>query len=329
MMKNSLRLVMAACAVLWIWPAGAGAEIKLTVAESYPSNYPTTQGLLRFAELVKERSNGEIVIDVKFGGALGRNEKKLIEQIQLGALDMGRFPASALAAAMPALETLSLPYLWKSQESLWNVLRGATGQKLLKDLEAAKFYGLCYYETGARSFYNAKREIKTLADLKGLNFQTPKNPLMIDFIALLGANPVPMAFSEVYDGIRKGVVDGAENTWSVYESSGHYEIAKYYTFDRHTRIPEMLVASKIAFDKKLKPEQILLLKQAAQESQDLVIRKWNERQEISTTIVSGKGNVLNELTPAAHEEFFEASQPLYDKYAAPYKALIQEIRAQQ
>ena len=328
-MKIRILCWIVGLAVVVVWPVGALAEIKLTVAEIYPENSPTTRGLLKFAELVKERSNGEIVIEVKFGGVLGKGEKAVIEQVQLGALDMGRISIAPLTKFVPELEMFYLPYLWKSQESLWNVLKGGTGQRLLKEMELAKFYGLCYYEAGARSFYNSKREIKTVDDLKGLKIQVPKSDLMRDFVNTLGATAVPMAFSEVYEAIRNEVIDGAEDDWPSYESSGHYEVAKYYTLDRHTRVPEILVASKILFDKKLKPDQIALIKQAAQETQAFVIQKWNEREETSQKIIMGKGNVITELTPEAQEEFIKAVRPLYTKYGAKYKALLEEIRAQQ
>jgi len=312
-----------------VLPVGAFAEIKLMIAEIYPENSPTTQGLLKFAELVKERSNGEIVIEVKFGGVLGKDEKAVGEQVQLGTLDMGRISIAPLINFIPAIETFYLPYLWKSQESLWNVLKGGTGQKLLKEIELVKFYGLCYYEAGARSFYNAKREIKMVDDLKGLNIRVEKSDLMRDFVNTLGATAVPMAFNEVYEAIRNEVIDGAEDDWPSYESSGHYEVAKYYTLDRHTRVPEILVASKMVFDKKLKPDQIALIKQAAQDTQDFVIQKWNEREEASQKIMLGKGNIITELTQEAQEGFIKAVRPLYTKYGAKYKALLEEIRVQQ
>jgi TRAP-type C4-dicarboxylate transport system substrate-binding protein len=212
---------------------------------------------------------------------------------------------------------------------MWKVLKGETGQKLLKAVEDYKFYGLCYYESGARSFYNSKREIKVVADLKGLKIRVQKSQLMLDLVNTLGANATPMAFGEVYDAISKGVIDGAENNWPSYESTGHYEVANYYTLDMHTRVPEILVASKIAFDKKLTPEQRELVMKAAQDTQDFVIEKWNERVEASKKIIVENGNVITELTPEAQQGFMDAVQPLYDKYGAKHSAIIEEIKAQQ
>jgi tripartite ATP-independent transporter DctP family solute receptor len=328
-MKKGIMMCVALAVVFALFSNVSAETIKLTVAEIHPEDYPTTKGLFKFAELVKERSNGEIVIDVKFGGVLGKGEKKVVEQVQFGALDMARISISPMTEFVPELEAFGLPYMWKSQDSMWKVLKGETGQKLLKAVEQYNFYGLAYYESGARSFYNSKREVKTVSDLKGLKIRVQKSQLMLDLVNTLGANATPMAFGEVYDAISKGVIDGAENNWPSYESTGHYEVAKYYTLDTHTQVPEILVGSKMALEKKLTKEQIELIQKAAQDTQDFVIEKWNERVEASKKIIVDNGNIITELTPEAFDGFVEAVQPLYEKYGAKHKAIIDEIRAQQ
>ena len=328
-MKRVTIILLSLVALIVLPLAASAAPVKLTVAEIHPQDYPTTQGLFKLAELVKERSNGEILIDVKYGGQLGKGEKEVVEQVQFGALDMARISVSPVTEFVPSLEAFGLPYIWASREHMWKVLNGATGQKLLKEVENFKFYGLAYYESGARSFYNSKKEIKTVEDLKGLKIRVQKSKLMIDLVNTMGANATPIAFGEVYDAISKGVIDGAENNWPSYESTGHYEVAKYYTLDTHTRVPEILVASKIAFDKKLTPEQIELVMKAAKDTQEFVIQKWMERVEASKKKVVDNGNVITELTPEAREGFVKAVQPLYETYGKKHQALIEEIRAQQ
>ncbi len=328
-MKKGTLLLAVVFAALFTISSSALAEIKLTVAEIHPEDYPTTKGLFKFAELVKERSNGEIVVDVKFGGVLGQGEKEVVEQVQFGALDMARISISPMTEFVPSLEAFALPYMWKSQDSMWQVLKGEIGQELLNKVEEYKFYGLCYYESGARSFYNSQREVKTVADLKGLKLRVQKSELMLDLVNTLGANATPMSFGEVYDAISKGVIDGAENNWPSYESTGHYEVAQYYTLDMHTRVPEILVASKIALDKKLSPEQLQLVVQAARDTQDFVIEKWNERVEASKQKIIDNGNIITELTPEAQQGFMDAVKPLYDKYGAKHQAIIERIKAAQ
>ncbi len=329
-MKKRNFMIVLLLVLLGIPIAVSAGPIQLTVAEIHPQDYPTTQGLFKFAELVKQRSGGQILIDVKYGGQLGKGEKKVVEQVQIGALDMARISVSPVTEFVPALEAFGLPYIWKSQESMWKVLNGEIGKRLLKAVEKYRFYGLNYYEAGARSFYNSRREIKTVADLKGLKIRVQKSQLMLDLVNTMGANATPIAFGEVYDAISKGVIDGAENNWPSYESTGHYEVAKYYTLDTHTRVPEITVASRISFDKKLTKDQVALVKKAALDTQDYVIKKWNERVEASKKKVMASGkNIITELTPDAREGFVKAVQPLYDKYGEKHKAIIKEIRAAQ
>jgi len=323
------RCMILGVVVTLLFALPAFAEITLTVAEIHPEDYPTTQGLFKFAELVKERSNGEIVVDVKFGGVLGQGEKEVVEQVQFGALDMARISISPVTEFVPALEAFGLPYIWKSQDSMWAVLKSDIGMDLLKEVENYDFYGLCYYESGARSFYNSQKEVTSVADLKGMKIRVQSSELMIDLVNTLGANATPMAFGEVYDAISKGVIDGAENNWPSYESTGHYEVANYYTLDMHTRVPEILVASKIALDKKLSPEQIELVMQAAKDTQDFVIEKWNERVEASKKKIVDNGNQITELSPEAFDGFVQAVQPLYEKYGAKHQEIIDKIRAAQ
>jgi tripartite ATP-independent transporter DctP family solute receptor len=329
MQKTNLRYVIIGLLLILAFPSANWAEIKLTVAETSSGNSLTAAGLIKFAELVRERSNGEIVIEIQFDGGLGKSEKSIISQVQLGAIDMARSSMLPLVKFNPALSILDLPYLWKDQEHEWKILMGEIGQKLLKDFEISKFYGLCYYEAGARSFYNAKREMKTITDLRGLRIQVARDPLMIDFMNLLGASAIPMAPQEVYEALRKRVIDGAENDWLTYVAAGHYEVAQYYTVDQHSRVPEILIASKLAFDKKLKPDQIALVKQAAQDSQPVVIQKWNEREVAVRKSLSGKGNIITKISPESRQEFLKAVKPLYETYGAQYRSLIESIQAQQ
>jgi TRAP-type C4-dicarboxylate transport system substrate-binding protein len=242
---------------------------------------------------------------------------------------MARVSTASMIEFVPALKVLSLPYIWRDQVHMWTVLKGDIGQRLLVEMIRSQFYGLCYYEAGARSFYTSKRPIKSVADLEGLRIGVPLDPLIVELVNILKAYAIPMASSEVYDAFRKNVIDGAEQNWLIYESTGHYEVAAYYTLDMHTRVPDVLIGSTAAFERKLTPEQITLLRQAAWETQDVVIQRWNERVESSKRILSASHNRVTKLSPEAFQGFVNAVQPLYRKYGADHAALIEAIRAAQ
>lgn len=297
-------------------------QIVMRLAETHPADYPTTLGDKEFARLVEERTNGRIKIEVYHGAQLGE-EKAVIEQVQFGAIDFTRVSISPLTEFAKELNVLQLPYLYRNADHMWKVLNGEIGQQFLKSIEKANFIGLGWYDGGARNFYNSKRPIKSVADLKGLKIRVQESKMMMDLVAALGASATPMPYGEVYSALQTGVIDGAENNWPSYDTSSHYEVAKYYTLDEHTRVPEILIASKIAMDK-LSKEDVEIIKQAARDSQDYQIEKWKEKEKASEKKVREAGCIITELE--SNEEFQKAVAPLYDKYAAEYKDLVEKIR---
>lgn len=220
---------------------GQCAEFVLTYAENQAEDYPTTQGAYKFAELVYERTGGKIEIQVNAGGVLG-DEKTVIEQLQFGGVDFARVSLSPLAEFVPKLNVLQMPYLYTSREHMWKVLEGSIGDDFMNSFGGSHLVALSWYDAGARNFYSAAKPIESLEDMKGLNIRVQESELMMDTIEALGATPVPTAFGEVYSGLQTGKIDGAENNWPSYESTRHYEVAKYYTLDEHTRVPELQLA---------------------------------------------------------------------------------------
>jgi len=304
-------------------PAAAAATVVLRLAETHPADYPTTKGDFEFARLVKERSNGRIQIEVYPSSQLGE-EKAAIEQVQFGAIDITRVSISPLSAFVPAFDALQMPYLYRSADHMWKVLKGPIGKQFLTSLEPSGFVGLCWYESGARSFYNSKRVVKTPADLKGMKIRVQQAPLMMDMVTALGAVPTPMDFGEVYSALQTGVVDGAENNWPSYYSTSHYEVAKYFTLDEHTRVPEIMIASKISMDKLSKADQELI-KQAAWDSMDYQIQQWALYEKVAQDKIRANGNII---TPVPDNSAWQAAmKPMYDKLSPDLQKIVAEVRA--
>lgn len=298
-------------------------QMVFRLAENQPEDYPTTIGDKEFARIVEEKTNGRIKIEVYAGGQLG-DEKSVIEAIQMGGIDFARVNAQPLSDFAKPLRVLSLPYLFDNEEHLWKVLDGPIGEEILDTLKDAKMIGLAYYDSGARSFYNSKREVKTPADLKGLKIRVQQSELMISLVEALGASATPMPYGEVYSALQTGVIDGAENNWPSYYSTSHYEVAKYYTLDYHTRTPEVLIASKAVWDK-LSDEDKKIIKEAARASEEVQRKAWKEYEKKAIEAVKAKGNVITEVTDL--KPWQDAVKPLYDKFGADYKDLIERIKA--
>jgi tripartite ATP-independent transporter DctP family solute receptor len=295
--------------------------IVLRLADVHSEGYPTIKGDKKFAELVEERTNGRIKIEVYPGGQLG-DEKTVIEQVQFGAIDFTRTSISPLTEFDKKLSVLMLPYLYRDSEHMFKVLDGKIGDEFLEGLKDSNFVGLAWYDGGSRNFYNSKREIKSVEDLKGLKIRVQKSEIMMDLVKALGASPTPMAFSEVYSALQTGVIDGAENNWPSYLSTSHYEVANYYTVDEHTRVPELILGSKITFDKLSKDDQ-KIIKQAAREAALVERAEWKKMEKEAEKKIIENGNIITRLE--SKEEFQEAVKPLYEKYGKGYEDLIQKI----
>lgn len=304
---------------------GGSAETKkpsysFRLAETHPPDYPTTLADKKFAELVKEKSDGRIKIDVFPSSQLGE-EKAVIEQVQIGAIEFTRVSTGAMASFNKDYGVFSLPYIFDSEDHMWRFLNGEHGEKLLNSLESSKMKGLAYYDAGARSFYT-KEPVKTIDDVKGKKIRVIQNQVNIDLMKALGASATPMAYGEVYSSIQTGVIDGAENNYPSYYSSKHYEVAKYYLLDKHQRVPEVLLISKGTWDK-LSDEDQKIIKQAAFDSIQYQRDEWKKYEKDSEDKVKAAGSVITEVTDL--KPWQEAVKPVIDKYRPDYKEVLEAI----
>ena len=298
-------------------------EFVFRYAENQAADYPTTLGAYRFAELVRERTEGRIEIVVYHSAQLG-SETKVVEQMRFGGIDFARVSISILAEFAPGLNALQLPYLYQSDAHMWEVLDGQIGDHCLGFLEEQGLIGLSWYNAGSRSFYT-RVPINSLEELRGLNIRIQESAaMMADMIRLLGANPVQMVFSEVYSGLRMGRVDGAENNWPSYESTSHYEVARYFYADEHTRVPEMQLISKTSMEKLSEEDQRILF-ECARESALYEREEWSKRELSSEEYVRNYG--VEVVIPSDEEKrkLQDLCKPLYEKYAADYMDIVEQI----
>ncbi len=311
---HAIRSSLAAAA-LALLAGGASQARDFRSAEVHPNDYPTTLAVQHMGKLVAERSKGRLGVKVYPNGALG-TEKDNIEQLRIGGLDMMRINVAPLNAVVPETIATGLPFVFRSVEHMRKVLDGPVGDEILKAMESQGLVGLAFYDSGARSFYTTKKPIKTVADMKGLKVRVIQSDLFVAMVEALGANPTPMPYGEVYTALKTGIVDGAENNWPSYESSRHFEAAKYYTLDEHSLAPEVLVFSKKVWDT-LPREDQALLRQAAKESVPFMRKLWDEREVKSRKAVEAAGSQV--ITIANKQEFVDAMKPVYAKFATTPK----------
>lgn len=305
--------------------AAAACEVTLRSSDTHPDGYPTVAAVQEMGRILEEKTGGRLCVEVFHSAQLGE-EKDTIEQTRFGVIDLNRISMAPFNGLIPETAIMSLPYLFRDVDHLHNVLDGPIGQQVLDLFTAQDLIGLAYYDPGARSFYNRVKPIKSIDDMKGLKFRVIQSDVFVDMVAALGANAVPMPYGEVYSAIETGVIDGAENNWPSYESSGHYEVAKYYTLDEHTMVPEVLVMSKTAFEK-LSPEDQTAVREAAKASVPFNREKWAAREKESEAKVLAAGvEVVRDIDKAP---FQAAMGPVYEKYASTpeMKKLVEDIQA--
>ncbi|HSV81628.1 MAG TPA: TRAP transporter substrate-binding protein [Ramlibacter sp.] len=285
-------------------------------------DYPTVAAVRHMSELLKQASGGKHSVKVFNKGALG-SEKETIDQVKIGALDFTRVNISPMNAICAKTQVPTLPFLFRSVEHMRKVLDGPVGDEILKDCEAQGFVGLAFYDSGARSVY-AKKPLKTVADTKGLKIRVQQSDLWVSLIGAMGGNATPMPYGEVYTALKTGIIDAAENNVPSFETSKHYEAVKYYSKTEHSMAPEMLVMSKVVYDK-LSPAEQQMIRKAARESVAFQRRKWDEQEAKSLAAVKAAGAQVVEVDKAS---FQAAMGPVYAKFASSpdMKRLVQAVQ---
>jgi tripartite ATP-independent transporter DctP family solute receptor len=253
-------------------------------------------------------------------------EKEMIEQAQVGALQLARISVGPMGPLVPELNVFNLPFMFRDNAHMEKVIDGPIGDEMLKKLSdhpTAGLIGLCWMNGGSRNVYNSKHPVRTVADLKGLKIRMMGNPVFVDTMNSLGGNGVAMGFDQLVNALQSGVVDGAENNEPSYETGQHYRYAKYYSLTGHLMIPELLVFSKRTWDT-LSADDRALIAKSAKEAQQEQRGLWYEMEKKSIAKMKEVGAEINEV--ADKKQFQDAVKPVWDKYGAQHTALIKRIQ---
>ena len=272
----------------------------------------------KFAELLKQKTGGEITLKMFHSGVLG-NQPDAIEQVRVGGLAIGNFNLGPIGPMAAEANVVSLPFIFKDMGHMHRALDGAAGDKISAGMAKIGIIALAWYDSGARSFYNSKKPIMKPSDVKGLKVRVMNNDLYSGMISALGGNPSPMAFSEVFQSLKTGVVDGAENNWPSYESTGHFEVAKYYSLSQHLIIPECVCINDKVYNN-LSAKNQKAVKDAARESAELQRALWEKRAISSRDKVMKAGVKFNEIPNK--QAFMDAMKPVHTKYLSANPNLV-------
>ncbi|MBA1346715.1 TRAP transporter substrate-binding protein [Rhizobium indicum] len=325
-MKNFVKLAAGLMVAASFMSGAASAQTVLKSSDTHPDGYPTVEGVKYFGELLKERTQGRYSLEVYHSAQLGE-EKDTIEQVRSGVIELNRVSMAPFNGTVKESIVPALPYIFRSEEHMHKVMDGAIGDQIKKAFEPAGLVVLAFYDAGARSFYNKTKPINSVADMKGLKFRVIQSDIFVDMVAALGANATPMPYGEVYSGIETGVIDGAENNFPSYDTAKHAEVAKNYSLDEHTILPEVFVMNKAAFDK-LTPEDQAVFKQAAKDSVAKQRELWSAKVTESRANVEKLGAQIS--TPDK-QGFIDAMAPVYEKHVKDdvLKKMVEDVKAVQ
>ena len=286
---------------------GGGAnKLVLKLAHVLPPSHAVHVAMEFMAKRAAELSAGTVEIQVFPGGQLG-SEPESIEQAQRGALAMVKTSAAALEGFVPDMAVYGMPYLFRDEDHYWDVLLGDIGGEILRAGDSQGVHGLCYYDSGSRSFYTITKPILKPEDVRELKLRVLPSKTARDMITLLGGGPTPIPYGELYTALQQGMIDGAENNPPSYFTSRHYEVARHYSLDEHTRVPDVVIFSKRIWDG-LGPEVKGWIQQAADESVAFQRKLWRDQTEESLEAVKNAGVTIHHPDKAA---FAAAMAPMY------------------
>lgn len=323
--RSLLTACATAVAAMAFFPAAAQAQsMVLKAADVHPAGYPNVVAVENMGKKLEAATQGRLKIQTFPGGVLG-GEKEMIEQTQFGAINILRTSLGPVGTVVPEVNVFNMPFVFRSQDHMRAVIDGAIGDELLAKISAspAKLVAIGWMDGGSRSLYT-KKPVRTPADLKGQKVRMMGNPLFVDTMNAMGGNGISMGYGEVFTALQTGVVDGAENNAPSFFTSNHYNTgAKYYTQTNHLIIPELLVVSKVTWDKLSKDDQALL-KKLGREAQMEQRALWDKSVADYTAKLKAAGV---EFITVDNKPFFDATAPVRAKYGANFADLMKRIEA--
>ncbi|GKW25565.1 TRAP transporter substrate-binding protein [Pectobacterium polonicum] len=319
-LSKTLIGVCLSSTVLLMSQAIQAQQIK--ASDVHPEGYPNVVAVQKMGEKLKAATNGRLEIKTFPGGVLG-DEKQMIEQAQLGAIDIIRVSMTPVAAILPEIEVFTLPYIFRDEDHLHKVLDGKIGQEIgdkITQSSKSKLVFLGWMDAGTRNLIT-KQPVAKPEDLKGMKIRVQTSQVALATLKAMGANAIAMGTSEVFSGMQTGVIDGTENNPPTYVAHNYMPVAKNFTWSRHFIIPELFLYSKTKWDKLSKEDQDLILKLAKEAQQEQRVL-WNEYTQQSLDKMKAGGVQFHDIDT---EYYFKATQPVRDQFGAKYQDLIKAV----
>ena len=322
-MKTHRRLILS-LAMASLLPLSAHAQTVLKASDVHPAGYPNVVAVENMGKKLEAATAGRYKLQMFPGGVLG-SEKEVVEQTQVGAIQIARISLGVLGPVVPDVNVFNMPFVFRDEAHMRAVIDGPVGKEIMDKITAspARLVALGWMDSGSRSLYT-KKEIKSPADLKGLKIRVMGNPLFVDTMNAMGGNGITMGHNETFSALQTNVVDGAENNPPTLFTANHYTTGvKFYTQTSHLIIPEIFVMSKVTWDKMSKDDQTQLMK-FAREAQLEQRALWDKSVAEYSDKLKAAGI---QFVAIDKKPFYDATAPVRAKYGAQYAELIRKIEA--
>lgn len=317
---------LALLAALAVTCVGASAQIQertIRFGHVVQPGHPISLGIQKFAEIVAAKSGGKIKVQELGGGTVG-GEAQQLSAVQGGVQDITMPSATVMGAVIKEFTLLDIPFSFTKAEQVDALVTGPFGQTLMSKLGDKGMVGLGFWETGFRNFTNNRKPIVNVEDLKGLKLRVIPNPLFLESFTALGANPVPMAFPELYGALESKAMDAQENPFSVVLTSKFNEVQKYLSVTNHVYTANPVVISKKTWDK-LSPTEQKIIEEAAVEAGAYQRKLSRAASTTARKELESKGMQINDVPPATLAKMRELTQPVANKFAASYDPAVVKI----
>jgi tripartite ATP-independent transporter DctP family solute receptor len=325
MKRVFIKTVLATLAMAAVGMASA-QEKTIKFANQNSAGHPIILGMEKFKEVVEAKSGGKIKVNVFPGGALG-NDQANVSAVQGGSLEMVSLNSGILASQVKDFAVFDFPFMFANEKEADAVVDGAFGKKMHDKLLEKGIVGLGYYELGFRNMSNGKRPINKLADIEGLKLRVIPNPINVDWVKALGANPTPLPFPELYAALEQKAVDGQENPVATINSAKLYEVQKHLVMTNHQYNPQSVLISKKFYDT-LSAAEKKIVEEALAES--VKFQRAQSRNQVASITENLKKNGMQITTlPAAEMTALrEKMKPVIAKHGEPIAATVAELQAE-
>jgi TRAP-type transport system periplasmic protein len=329
MKRRVFQGLLAAAAIAAVGAAGAQdiKERTLKLGLQNPKGHPVVSGAEKFAEIVAAKSGGRIKVNLFPGGVLGSDAATVLA-VQNGTVEMTVLNSGILATQAKEFAVYDFPFLFANAKEADAIVDGPFGKAMHAKLADKGIIGLGYWELGFRDLTNARRAIRKVDDIAGLKLRVIPNPINIDWVKALDANPTPLAFPELYAALEQKAVDGQENPVSVILANRFAEVQKYLTLTHHQYNPQSVIVSRKVWDQMNAAER-QILQDAALEAGRYERQLSREQAASDIEQLKKAGMQVDELPPAELAKMREKMKPVIDKHAASVgPAMVQELMAE-